>query len=159
MEKCRSYFRKFVMPMWKFPFLIVKYWKNLEIWSHWPCTEVSGLSSVTFTFNVRKIVFIISFWRRQQHHLPLSIYFLKWPSRRLGKKPSQKCQTWTEKCCQIRQIIFWSQSIATFEIFFGVVSQNLKSNHFFEKNGPIPASFVYVCPFLITISMIQIEKA
>ena len=125
LEKCRSYFRKFVMPMWKFPFLIVKYWKNLEIWSHWPCTEVSGLSSVTFTFNVRKIVFIISFWRRQQHHLPLSIYFLKWPSRRLGKKPSQKCQTWTEKCCQIRQIIFWSQSIATFEIFFGVVSQNL----------------------------------
>ena len=30
---------------------------------------------------------------------------------------------------------------------------------FFKKNGPIPASFVYFRSFLITISIIQIEKS
>ena len=30
---------------------------------------------------------------------------------------------------------------------------------FFLKNGPIPTSFVYFRPFLITISIIQIEKS
>ena len=29
----------------------------------------------------------------------------------------------------------------------------------FLRNGPIPASFVYFCYFLITISIIQIEKS
>ena len=30
---------------------------------------------------------------------------------------------------------------------------------FANKNTPIAASFVYFCPFLITISIIQIEKS